>query len=82
MQSSDELITDAQASNERMMTRVEAAEYLGLKPATLEAWASRGNMNLPLSKLGRCVRYRKRDLDGFIASTRSTETGKRSPASA
>ncbi|MBL6707245.1 MAG: helix-turn-helix domain-containing protein [Planctomycetaceae bacterium] len=61
-----------------MMTRSEAAAYLGLRPATLEAWASRGSVNLPFSKLGRLVRYRKRDLDRFIDSNRATATSKRS----
>ena len=65
-------------NDDRMMTRREAAAYLGLRPATLEAWASRGSVNLPFSKLGRLVRYRKRDLDGFIEANRSTVTGQRS----
>lgn len=66
-----------QSNDDRMMTRVEAAAYLGLRPATLEAWASRGSVNLPFSKLGRLVRYRKRDLDSFIEANRATVTGKR-----
>ncbi|MDA0810709.1 MAG: helix-turn-helix domain-containing protein [Planctomycetota bacterium] len=67
-----------QSNDDRMMTRVEAAQYLGLRPATLEAWASRGGVKLPFSKLGRAVRYRKRDLDRFIESNRATVTAKRS----
>ena len=67
-----------QISDDRMMTRREAAAYLGLRPATLEAWASRGSVNLPFSKLGRLVRYRKRDLDRFIEANRATATSKRS----
>lgn len=67
-----------QDSDDRMMTRREAAAYLGLRPATLEAWASRGSVNLPFSKLGRLVRYRKRDLDRFIEANRTTATSKRS----
>lgn len=67
-----------QINDDRMMTRSEAAAYLGLRPATLEAWASRGSVNLPFSKLGRLVRYRKRDLDRFIDSNRATATSKRS----
>lgn len=61
-----------ESNDERMMTRVEAAKYLGLRPATLEAWASRGTVGLPFSKLGRAVRYRKRDLDQFIEARKVT----------
>ncbi len=61
-------------SDDRMMTRVEAAEYLGLRPGTLEAWASRKTVALPFTKLGRAVRYRKRDLDQFIAQNRHADT--------
>ena len=67
-----------QSNDDRMMTRVEAAQYLGLRPATLEAWASRGVVDLPFSKLGRAVRYRKSDLDQFVAANRTTFTSKRS----
>lgn len=61
-----------------MMCRKEATEYLGLHPGTLEAWASRGSVNVPMIRLGRAVRYRKSDLDRFIESNRATATGKRS----
>lgn len=70
--------TDVESNDDRMMTRPEAAEYLGLRPATLEAWASRGTVKLPVCKLGRAVRYRKRDLDQFIEANRTTV--KRKPA--
>jgi len=49
-----------------MLTRVEAAEYLGIKPQTLAIWASTGRYALPMIKIGRAVRYRKEDLDRFI----------------
>jgi predicted site-specific integrase-resolvase len=34
------------------MTRREAAEYLGLAPATLQVWASTGRYSLPFVKSG------------------------------
>ena len=61
-----------------MLCRKEATEYLGLRPGTLEAWASRGSVNLPMIRLGRAIRYRKSDLDRFIEANRVTGTGQRS----
>ncbi len=48
------------------MTRREAAEYLGLAPATLEVWASTGRYALPYVKIGRRAFYRRSDLNAFI----------------
>ena len=62
------------STDDPLMPRAEATEYLGLKPGTLEAWASRGSVNLPYIKLGRAVRYRKSDLDRFIEANRATGT--------
>lgn len=52
-----------------MLTRREAAAYLGVSEETLSLWASRKRYNLPYVKLGRkSVRYQRKDLDAFIAS--------------
>jgi excisionase family DNA binding protein len=56
--------------NDPMMTRKEAARFLGLQPSTLDAWAARRTVNLPFSKLGGAVRYRKSDLEKFIKMNR------------
>ncbi|MES2218945.1 MAG: helix-turn-helix domain-containing protein [Pseudomonadota bacterium] len=49
-----------------LLSRQEAAEYLGLKKHTLEVWAVRGGNGLRYIKIGRLVRYRQEDLDDFI----------------
>ena len=49
-----------------LLTRDEAAEYLGIAPQTLAVWAVTGRYNLPFVKIGRCARYKKIDLDKFI----------------
>ena len=51
-----------------LLTRPEAAAYLGLQPQTLACWASSKRYALPHVKCGRSVRYKKSDLDRFIAS--------------
>ena len=49
-----------------LLTRTEAAEYLGVRPQTLAAWASTRRYGLRYIKVGRSVRYRKADLDRFL----------------
>lgn len=58
-----------------LLTRQEAAEYLGVKPQTLAVWASVGRYGLRFVKVGRRVRYRKEDLDRFLDERTATQTG-------
>lgn len=50
-----------------LLTRKEAAAYLGIAEQTLAIWHCTGRYHLPCAKIGRLVRYRKDDLDAFIA---------------
>ena len=50
-----------------LLTRKQAADYLNIKVATLHNWASTKRYALPFVKIGRLARYRKKDLDAFIA---------------
>lgn len=52
-------------SNDVKKTIPEAAEYLGLRPGTLEIWRWSGKGPAYL-KLGRSVRYRLSDLEAFV----------------
>lgn len=52
--------------SKKLLTRPEAAEYLGVKTNTLEVWASTQRYGLSYIKVGRSVRYRMADLDAFI----------------
>jgi len=51
-----------------LLTREQAAEYLGIAPQTLAVWATTGRYALPMIKVGRCCRYRRRDLEKFLES--------------
>jgi excisionase family DNA binding protein len=51
-----------------LLTRKEAAEYLGVTKSTLSVWACVKRYNLPYVKVGRLVKYRRAALDAFIAS--------------
>lgn len=46
----------------------EAAQYLGIKPRTLEVWRSTKRYSIPYVKVGGLVRYRLESLDKFLES--------------
>lgn len=59
-----------------------AAQYLGISPETLERWRLTGTPFIPYIKYGDPkgkgpVRYRKSDLDQFIANSVTTSTSAR-----
>jgi excisionase family DNA binding protein len=60
-----------------LVSREEAAAYLGVSPKTLATWASTKRYPLPLVKVGRAVKYRVSALDNFIAS-RTVNNGEES----
>jgi excisionase family DNA binding protein len=68
-------IPDQLRADDPALDTPAAAEYLGVKPRTLEVWRSTGRYELPFEKRGRNVRYRKSALDRFLASRTFTSTG-------
>lgn len=74
-QSKNELLNQGvDPGNEKLrrelLTREEAARYLGVSPGTLAVWASTKRYRLPYYKIGAKVFYDRRDLDQFLASCR------------
>lgn len=53
---------------DRLLSREEAAEFLGVSKGTLEVWASTKRYNLPFIKIGRLAKYRLADLQEFVNS--------------
>ncbi len=49
-----------------LLTRVEAAKYLGVGATTLTVWAHTKKYKLPYRKVGKKVQYLVSDLDRFI----------------
>ncbi len=45
-----------------------AAAMLDVSPGTLSVWRSTGRYALPFLKIGRKVRYRRADLDAWLAA--------------
>ncbi|MBN8827956.1 MAG: helix-turn-helix domain-containing protein [Sphingobacteriia bacterium] len=53
--------------NERLLSRKEAAEFLGVTVGTLAVWTSTNRYpSLPLTKVGRLAKYKLSDLMNFI----------------
>jgi len=57
--------TTQKTPTQTVMTVTQAADYLGLAVSTLNKWRCHGGGPVYI-KLGRAVRYRRKDLDGFI----------------
>jgi excisionase family DNA binding protein len=51
---------------ECLLTRRQAAEFLGVKEHTLAVWACNKRYTLPYVKVGRLVKYRYSDLLAFV----------------
>jgi len=58
---------------ERLLSRKEAAELLGVSPATLAVWKSTNRYPLPVVKVGGLAKYKVSDLEAFIESRKSGE---------
>lgn len=54
--------------NPELLTREQAAAYLGVRPQTLAVWASTGRYSLPMVRVGRSVRYRVADLERWLTA--------------
>ena len=50
----------------QLLSRKQAAEYLGIKENTLAIWACNKRYSLPVIKVGRLCKYRVSDLDNFL----------------
>jgi hypothetical protein len=62
---------------ERLLSTVDAARRLRMQPATLKAWRFRRQGPSYILVSARCVRYRQRDLDAWVAGRRVEHDGTR-----
>lgn len=53
-------------NSSQLLNRKQAAEFLGVKEATLAHWKCTGRYNLSVVKIGRLVKYRVSDLEKFV----------------
>ncbi len=54
-----------------LLSRKEAAEYLGVSEKTLAVWKCTARYPLPCIKIGRLVKYKKCELDEFVEKLRA-----------
>jgi excisionase family DNA binding protein len=50
-----------------LLSKSEAAAYLNIAEQTISNWIVTGRYKLPYVKVGRLTRFRKSDLEAFIA---------------
>ena len=61
-----------------LLTELEAARFLNIQVKTVQAWRYRGG-GPKFIKLGRCVRYRRPDLEAFVSKQVRSSTSDRGP---
>jgi excisionase family DNA binding protein len=66
---------EAPAVSGGLLTTEAAAAYLGCSPATLNTWRSTGAVCVPFVRIGALVRYRRSDLEAWLASRTYRHTG-------
>ncbi len=59
-------LTLLQGFESDLLSRDQAAAYLGIAVQTLAVWKSAQRYDLPVVKVGRLVKYRRSELDAFI----------------
>jgi predicted DNA-binding transcriptional regulator AlpA len=68
------------ATDDRLLTRKQAAEVLGFQPQTLARWKWEGRADRPPEvRFGRAVRYRASELSKWIAERGEERTRTRNP---
>lgn len=58
----------AQPTPDPLLCEADAAQFLGVKPTTLQVWRCTKRYPLPFIKVGRLVRYRQSALASFLQS--------------
>jgi excisionase family DNA binding protein len=67
--------TVVQIQFDELLDDNDAARLLGVKVQTLAVWRMTGRYALPFVRVGRAIRYRRQDIDTWLA-TRTVVPGK------
>lgn len=51
-----------------LLSPKEVSDYIGVPVSTLAVWRCTGRVHLPFYKAGRAVRYRREDVEAFLAT--------------
>lgn len=60
----------AEMTNDKWINIEEAAEYLGVKPATIRDWIRKGK-DIPAKKIGKQWKFKHSELDAWVNSGKS-----------
>ncbi len=60
----------AEITNDKWINIEEAAEYLGVKPATIRDWIRKGK-DIPAKKIGKQWKFKRSELDAWVNSGKS-----------
>lgn len=55
-------------SSDELLTAKQAAAFLKVKPGTLASWRTTKRYPLKYTRVGKSIRYRRSDLQAFLAS--------------
>ena len=67
-------MSSSPATSQPLIGQKEAAKFLDLKPRTLEVWRHLGDGPPFVRVSARCVRYRRQDLERWVAERVRTST--------
>ena len=59
-------MTFSEINKQVLLTRKQAADFLGVNEGTLAVWLCTKRYPLPVVKVGRLCKYRMSDLEAFI----------------
>ena len=60
-------------NSDKILDRIQAAEYLGVDPHTLQIWAHK-KKHIPYYKIGRLAKYKLSDLQKFVNKSKQEVT--------
>jgi len=69
-------VTLLQKFESDLLTREQAAAYLGVAVQTLAIWKSTKRYDLPFVKIGRLCKYKRSELDAFIRRNSGGQTAR------
>jgi excisionase family DNA binding protein len=58
----------AHLAKDELLTTAQVAEILGLSEGTLSTWRCTRQEEVPYLKIGRCVRYKRSDVEAWVRS--------------
>lgn len=62
--------SDNVSTHQPLLTTAQAAALLNLHPVSLRTARSKKKLNLPYVRVGGAIRYRREDIEAFIATNR------------